>query len=117
MLLYPTCQLKLLVKIALASVFFQVVEGRKKSIASLDEFWTFITVVYSLVFFPVLLYFVFSVLRDPAVGELAQLVWKSAKGRTLNFLSSDRNIAVQDKKLNRGRNFDRSQALIRIKND
>ncbi|GLD94896.1 hypothetical protein PINS_up003521 [Pythium insidiosum] len=60
---------------------------RQQSVSSMEEFWTFIAVVYGLMFVPVIGFFVYMILRDPAASQLVTLMWQWLKGKTFNFLS------------------------------
>lgn len=69
---------------------------RAKSISSVGEFWTFVAVVYAVVLLPVVLYFAYVAVRDPALREIFALVWGRIKRRTCRFLGpSARNTAIR----------------------
>ncbi|KAJ0399030.1 hypothetical protein P43SY_006901 [Pythium insidiosum] len=60
---------------------------RQQSVSSMEEFWTFIAVVYGMMFVPIVGYFVYILVRDPAASEVVVLMGEWLKGKTVNFLS------------------------------
>lgn len=56
------------------------------SVSSLDELWMFIAVVYAAVLVPLLGYFLYSLVSDPATGQVLTVMWARAKQGTLAFL-------------------------------
>ncbi|KAE9052775.1 hypothetical protein PR003_g262 [Phytophthora rubi] len=56
------------------------------SVSSLEELWMFIAVVYAAVLVPLLGYFLYSLVSDPATGQVLTVMWARAKQRMLAFL-------------------------------
>ena len=59
---------------------------RRSTSDSVSRFFFVAKLVYVLVFAPILIYFVWSVVRDPAVPVIARAVVKIAKRKVLGFL-------------------------------
>lgn len=88
-----------LVSLSLATFAAPVDAKRKTTVNSVDEFWTFFIVIYSLVLLPVIGYFVYALLRDPAAPELARLTMQWVKERMFGFLGSHRDPSVHHKRV------------------
>ncbi|KAG6609623.1 uncharacterized protein IUM83_00697 [Phytophthora cinnamomi] len=56
------------------------------SISSLEELWTFVAVVYAAVLVPLLGYVLYSLVSDPATGQVLTVMWARMKQRTLAFM-------------------------------
>ncbi|TMW68801.1 hypothetical protein Poli38472_006269 [Pythium oligandrum] len=92
----PHCRLRW---IALLLQALPIEAKRKSSISSLEEFWTFVAVIYGLVFLPVLFCFVYSLCRDPAAAEVLSLAKQWLTRKTLGFLSDGRDVSVHSQRL------------------
>jgi hypothetical protein len=64
------------------------------SISSMEEFWWFIGIVYALLVLPVLGYFVYSMLKDPASREILPLLRDWTKQRICGFLAPQRDPSI-----------------------
>ena len=59
------------------------------------SFWLVIKVTYLAVFLPLLLWFVFSIVRDPLSGKVAKELWRLGKKRCISFLGRSRGVAAR----------------------
>ncbi|KAG7387211.1 hypothetical protein PHYPSEUDO_014603 [Phytophthora pseudosyringae] len=57
----------------------------RSSISSLEEFWIFIGVVYAAVLVPLLAYFLYSIVSDPATGQVLTVMWARMKQQTVKW--------------------------------
>ena len=59
------------------------------------SFFTVIKVTYMAVFVPLLLWFVYSIVRDPMSGKVAKELWRLGKKRCISFLGRSRGVAAR----------------------
>lgn len=63
----------------------------------MEEFWWLIGTVYALLILPVVIYFLYNLVQDPAAREIPPLMKQWAKQRLCGFLSSQWSTAIRDR--------------------
>ena len=61
--------------------------GRTRNgVQATGNFWSVLKITYLCVFLPMVLMFVFAIVRDPISKKVAKELWRRAKGRAVAFL-------------------------------
>ena len=61
--------------------------GRTRNgVAATGNFWSVLKITYLCVFLPMLLMFVYAIVRDPISKKVAKELWRRGKGRAVAFL-------------------------------
>lgn len=93
------CTIPLLLTLSVLGV--HAAKRHPNAISSMEELWSFIFWVYALLVAPVLLWSLWTLVRDPTARELPPLAGQWAKRKLYSFLSApsnERGIAVGDSK-------------------
>ena len=62
------------------------------------SFWAVLKITYLAVFLPLLLWFVFNIVRDPMSGKIAKEIWRRCKKRCISFLGRSRSASARKRR-------------------